>query len=117
MRAKEDTFNESEFVRQGRDLVFRLTKAQQETANATGSQVLAERRVAMEQELDAPTPFTLNAFSLLRARGRQYAFAEGVRTDDVIPSKRAGLDSTAIIRGPVRGTFGPEEGLLEDGCT
>lgn len=107
MRARV-TVDGAAFARQAEDLHGRLVKAQQAAVNATGKRVLDGLRVAMEEKLDRPTQFTLNAFSLLRARGRhtdaaiavkpiqygylRHLFAGGVRADDVIPSKAARLD-------------------------
>ncbi|MBP0439900.1 hypothetical protein [Tianweitania sediminis] len=110
MRAKV-TSNDAEFSRLAGEIVSRLTKAQQDAVNAAGVRVLTGLRTAMEEELDRPTKFTLNAFSLWRARGRhtdaaivikpvqaaylQPVFAGGHRADDVIPSKKARLNSMA----------------------
>lgn len=107
MRAKV-TFDDAAFARQAEDLHGRLVKAQQAAVNATGKRVLDGLRIVMEEKLDRPTQFTLNAFNLLRARGRhtdaaiavkpiqygylRHVFAGGVRADDVIPSKSARLD-------------------------
>lgn len=108
MRTKV-TFNDTEFAQQAGELVGRLVKAQQEAVNATGKRVIDGLRVAMDEDhLDRPTRFTLNAFSLWRARGRhtdaaivikpiqeaymRYAFAGGAQTDEVIPSKAAKLN-------------------------
>lgn len=101
-------FDDTAFAKATGDIVSRLAKAQQTAVNATGERVLAGLRVALDESLDSPTRFTLNAFSLFRARGRhadaaiaikpvqesylKYAFDGGMRTDDVIPSKSAKLD-------------------------
>lgn len=101
-------FDDTEFARSAGDLVGKLAKARQAAVNATGERVLAGLRVALEENLNNPTRFTLNAFSLFRARGRhsdaaiavkpiqesylKYVFQGGMRTDDVIPSKSAKLD-------------------------
>jgi len=127
MKAKV-TFNDTEFAQQAGDLVGRLVKAQQEAVNATGVRVLAGLRVVMEEKIDSPTPFTLNAFSLWRARGRhtdaaiaikpvqesylKYAFAGGVRTDDVIPSKKAKLNKHGnMTRNYTKGLVARKQGF------
>jgi hypothetical protein len=101
-------FDGSDFTREAATVVDRLRDAQQAAINATGVRVLAGLRVALDDKLDNPTAFTLNAFSLFRARGRhadaaiavkpiqaaylKYVFHGGMRTDDVIPSKSAKLN-------------------------
>ncbi|MHA6685348.1 hypothetical protein [Mesorhizobium sp. A556] len=101
-------FNDTEFAKTAGDLVGKLVKAQQEAVNSTGTRVLAGLRTRMEELLDRPTRFTLNAFGMWRARGRhtdaailikpiqeeylRYVFEGGRRKDDVIPSKSAKLN-------------------------
>ena len=69
MKAKV-TFNSTEFGKQAGDLVGRLVRAQQEAVNATGKRVIDGLRVVMDEKIDSPVRFTLNAFSLFKARGR-----------------------------------------------
>lgn len=127
MKAKV-TFNSTEFGKQAGDLVGRLVKAQQEAVNATGKRVIDGLRVVMDEKIDSPVRFTLNSFSLLRARGRhtdaaiaikpiqqdymKYAFAGGVRTDDVIPSKAAKLNKHGnMTRFYTRGIVNQKKGF------
>lgn len=121
-------FKDTEFSKTAGDLVARLVKAQQDAVNATGKRVIEGLRLVLSEDIDVPTRFTLNSFSLWKARGRHtdaaivikpiqreymhYAFEGGTHTDDVIPSKAARLNKHGnMTRWYTRGIVNQKKGF------
>lgn len=109
------TFDSRGFEAQADRVHADLIRAAVRAVNATALRVLDGLRVSMEEHLDAPKPKTLDGLVFEKARvGKtptatisvkpevadylQYAVVGGTRTDMIIPSADAPLDSHGNLR-------------------
>lgn len=109
------TFDSRGFEAQADRVHADLIRAAVRAVNATALRVLDGLRVSMEEHLDAPKPKTLDGLVFEKARvGKtptatisvkpevvdylQYAVVGGTRTDMIIPSSDAPLDSHGNLR-------------------